>query len=286
MVVTGLLFVCVTALVKALGTRLPAAESAFLRYALGLVYLLPMARAMMRAQLTGRLWALFAARGTVHTIGVTVWFFAMTRIPLAEVTAMGYLSPVFVTLGAALFLGERLALRRVLAIAAALTGAMIVLRPGFREIGPGHLAMLGNAVLFGTSYLLAKRLSGAVTPAVVVGMLSVTVTIGLTPLALAVWVPPTAHEVLVLFAVASFATAGHYTMTLAFRAAPLAVTQPVAFLQLIWAVSMGAIFFAEPVDPFVVLGGLVIVVAISFISWREMVLKRRALTPAPYSTKG
>lgn len=285
MIVTGLLFVCVTALVKTMGTRIPAPEAAFLRYALGLVFVVPMARAMLRAPMTGRLWGVFAARGVVHTIGVSLWFFAMARIPLADVTAMGYLSPVVVTLGAAVFLGETLALRRLLAVAGALAGAVIVLRPGFREIGPGHVAMLCNAVFFGSSYLLAKRATAAVSPAVVVGMLSLTVTLGLAPVAYAVWVPPTAQELLILFAVASFATAGHYTMTLAFGSAPLAVTQPAIFLQLIWAVGMGALFFGEPVDPFVVLGGLVIVIAVSFISWREMVLKRRAVTPSPFATR-
>lgn len=286
MVVTGLLFVSMTALVKAMGTRIPAPEAAFLRYALGLVFLLPMIPAMMRAPMTKRLWGIFVARGAVHTIGVSLWFFAMARIPLADVTAMGYLSPVFVTVGAALFLGERLALRRLLAVLAALVGALIVLRPGFRDIGPGHIALLINAVMFGTSYLLAKQATNAVSPAVVVGMLSLTVTIGLAPLALVDWIPPTMNEVLILFAVACVATAGHYTMMLAFQSAPLVMTQPATFLQLIWAVSMGALLFGEAVDPFVVLGGLVIVFAVSFISWREMVLKRRSLTPAPFSTKG
>jgi drug/metabolite transporter (DMT)-like permease len=85
--------------------------------------------------------------------------------------------------------------------------------------------------------------------------------------------------------VATLATGGHYTMTLAFRDAPLAVTQPVTFLQLVWAVALGMIFFQEPFDPFVILGGTVIVSAVSFISWRESVLKRRAVTPPVPATK-
>jgi len=210
----------------------------------------------------------------------------MARIPIADVTAMNYLAPIYVTLGAAFFLGEKLALRRVLAIVAALIGAMIILRPGFREVGPGHLAMLFTAVFFGASYLLAKMASGQASPAVVVGTLSIFVTIGLAPLALLNWVTPTLWELAILFGVACFATLGHYTMTLAFRAAPLAVTQPVTFLQLVWAVALGALFFGEGVDPYVVLGGLVIVGSVSFISWREAVLKRRGVTPSVHQTKG
>ncbi len=285
MLVTGICFVLVTALVKYLGPRVPAPEAAFLRYALGLVFLLPMIRPLLRTRLTKRQLGLFGLRGVAHTIGVSLWFFAMTQIPIAEVTAMNYLSPIFVTIAAALFLGESLAFRRILAIIAALIGALIILRPGFRELSPGHIAMLGTALVFSIGYLIAKIMSDEVSPAMVVAMLSVTVTIGLAPLAAAVWVTPTLWEVLILFGVATFATAGHYTMTLAFAAAPVTVTQPVTFLQLVWAVLMGWLVFDEGVDIWVLLGGGLIISAITFITWREAVLKRRAVTPTVNATK-
>ena len=284
MVVTGLLFVGVTALVKYLGTDIPAPQAAFIRYALGLVFLLPMIRPILRADLSAKQWGLFAARGLAHSIGVALWFFAMARIPIADVTAMNYLAPIYVTIGAALFLGERLALRRVLAVVVALVGALIILRPGFREIGSGHFAMLAAAVVFGASYLLAKLLTDQTNAVIVVGMLSFWVTLGLAPMAAHVWVTPDLHTILVLFVVACLATAGHYTMTLAFRSAPLTVTQPVTFLQLVWAVSVGTLFFGEAVDIWVVIGGLVILASVSFMTWREAMLKRQ-ITPAVPETK-
>jgi len=284
MVVTGLLFVGVTALVKYLGTDIPAPQAAFIRYALGLVFLLPMIRPILRADLSAKQWGLFAARGLAHSIGVALWFFAMARIPIADVTAMNYLAPIYVTIGAALFLGERLALRRVLAVVVALIGALIILRPGFREIGSGHFAMLAAAVVFAASYLLAKLLTDQTNAVIVVGMLSFWVTLGLAPMAAHVWVTPDLHTVLVLFVVACLATAAHYTMTLAFRSAPLTVTQPVTFLQLVWAVSVGTLFFGEAVDIWVVIGGLVILASVSFMTWREAMLKRQ-ITPAVPETK-
>ncbi|WP_127115053.1 DMT family transporter [Shimia sediminis] len=286
MLVTGACFVAVNALVKFLGGRIPAAEAAFLRYILGIVFLLPMIRPILNARLSKRQLGLFSLRGLVHTLGVVCWFYAMSQIPLAEVTAMGYLTPVYVTIGAALFLGETLAVRRILAVVIALVGVVIILRPGFRELSPGHVAMLFTALFFSVGYLTAKKLTDEVSPVVVVGMLSITVTIGLAPLALAVWVMPTFWELCILFAVACFATAGHYTMTLAFAAAPVTVTQPVTFLQLVWAVLLGWAVFGESVDIWVMLGGLLIISAISFITWREAVLKRRQLTPNVNATKG
>lgn len=284
MLVTGFCFLMVTALVKYMGPRLPSAEAAFLRYGMGLIFLVPAIGSLRAAHLTRRQWSLFGLRGLCHAMGVILWFFAMTRIPIAEVTAMNYLAPIYVTIGAALFLGETLALRRIIAVLMGLAGAAIILRPGFREVSPGHLAMLVAAVVFAGSYLLAKVLADEVRPAVVVAMLSIFVTIGLIPFAVTVWIAPTGHELLLLLAVASFATAGHYTMTLAFAAAPVTVTQPVTFLQLVWATALGAVVFAEPVDIWVVLGGFVILASVTFITWREAMLKR-PVTPTNYETK-
>jgi drug/metabolite transporter (DMT)-like permease len=275
MLLTGLLFVGMTATVKHIGQDVPPAQSAFLRFAFGLVYVLPVLPALRRAGFGRADWPVYGARGLLHTLGVLCWFYAMTAITLAEVTAMNYLIPVYVALGAALFLGEGLRLRRMAAIAAAVLGAMIILRPGFRELSGGHLAMIGTAVFLAASYLIAKRLTGRAPASVVVAMLSVTVTLGLAPVAAMVWVPIGPREVAWLFATATFATAGHYTMTLAFMAAPISVSQPVTALQLVWAVTLGAVVFGEPVDFYVVLGGAVIAASVIFIALREHQLRGR-----------
>lgn len=285
MLVTGLCFVAVTAMVKYMGPRVPPAEAAFLRYLLGTVFLLPMLPSVRAAHLTRRQWRLFTLRGVFHSVGVMLWFYAMTRIPIAEVTAMNYLAPVYVTIGAALFLGERLAARRIAAVVIALLGAAVILRPGFRVVEPGHVAMLIAAVVFAGSYLLAKIMADEVKATVVVAMLSIFVTIGLAPFALADWVTPSPGDLGLLFAVACFATTGHYTMTLAFAAAPVTVTQPITFLQLVWAVLLGALVFAEPVDIWVIMGGGLILASVTFITWREATLNRGPVTPTTPETK-
>ena len=277
MVLTGLLFVGMTAIVKHVGSDVPAAQSAFLRFALGLPFAVPMLWPLWRQGLTRAQARLFGLRGAVHTLGVLCWFFAMTRIPLAEVTAMNYLNPIYVTLGAALFLGERWEARRLLAVGAALLGALVILRPGLRAVEGGHLAMLGAALFIATGYLVAKRLSGQLPASVVVGMLSVTVTLGLLPLAALTWVPVGWAEIGWFFGTAVLATAAHTTMTLAFASAPISATQPATFLQLVWSVLLGALLFGEPVDALVILGGAIIMAAVTFITWREAVARRVAL---------
>lgn len=269
MFVTGLCFVTVTASVKMVGEDVPSTQAGFLRYALGLVFLAPMIPSVRRALIDRRTGVMLFARGACHALAVSMWFFAMTRIPIADVTALNYLNPVYVILLAVVFLGERLGPWRIAAVCVAFLGTLIIIRPGFREIDAGHIVMLFAAVAMAGSYFLAKLLSQKLAPEVVVFYLSILVPILLAPIAWMVWVPIGWVDLGWLFVCAMFATLGHYTMTLAFRAAPLTVTQPVTFLQLLWATLLGVLVFAEPVDAYVVIGGAMIIASVSFITWRE-----------------
>ncbi|WCR12486.1 DMT family transporter [Paracoccus stylophorae] len=279
MLATGLCFVAVNGIVRGLEGALPAPQAAFIRFVFGLAFLMPVLVPALRRGFAAPVWGLFVMRSVLHVVAVIAWFYAMSRITVAEVTAIGFLNPIMVTVGAALFLGEKLAARRIAAVCIALLGALIVLRPGIRPLDPGHLSQVGAAMAFGASYLMAKRLSERVPASVVVAMMSLTVAVGLAPLAVAVWVTPTPAQVAWLGLVAVFATLGHYTMTRAFAAAPLTVTQPVTFLQLIWASMLGVFVFHEPLDGWVLLGGGMMIAAISYITWREA--RKRAETRTP-----
>ncbi|MGV8951420.1 MAG: DMT family transporter [Cypionkella sp.] len=276
MVLSGLSFVTVNGTVRYLGTDLPVAESAFLRFAFGVVILLPVLAKMARQGLPAGSWQLFGWRGLVHSVAVLLWFYAMARIPVAQVTAIGYLNPVLMILAGALVFGEALPLRKVVAVAVALLGAVVVLRPGVQVLTAGHYAQIAASVCFCGSYLLAKRLSGLASAAQVVAMMSLTVTVMLAPVAWWVWVPVSASQAAWLALVAVGATLGHYCMTRAFKAAPIAVTQPVTFLQLVWASLLGALVFHEAVDAYVLLGGAMIIAAISWVSWRDAAEAQRA----------
>jgi drug/metabolite transporter (DMT)-like permease len=285
MLLTTVLFVCVTGIVRYLGSDIPAVEAAFIRYAIGLALVLPALRPLVRQWPRATLMRRFVLRGIVHGVAVMLWFYAMARVPIAEVTALGYTSPIFVTLGAAYFFGETLHIRRIMAVVIGFIGAMIILRPGFQEISSGQLAQLTAAPLFATSFLLAKGLTREFSAALIVAMLSLFCTLTLLPGAILQWRDPTLEEVLWLGLVAVFATAGHYTLTRAFAAAPLTVTQPVGFVQLVWAAALGMAVFGEALDPFVLLGGGIVVAAVTYISHREAAAARRMRTPPAVATK-
>ncbi len=275
MLITGFLFVGVTAVVRHLGSDMPAAQAAFLRYVIGLALILALFFYEGRKFPGGRLLAMYWWRGFFHALGVILWFFAMARIPIADVTAIGYTTPIFITIGAAIFLGERLHVRRIAAVISAFIGMLVILRPGLEVVHIGAWAQFAAAPLFATSLLMAKRLSDNQDPTDVVTMLSIVCTLVLLPFALWDWRAPTMTELAWLSLTAVFATAGHYTLTKAFAAAPITVTQPVSFLQLVWATLLGVTLFGEPADIWLFVGGAIIVGAATYISHRESVVAKR-----------
>ncbi|MGI9335282.1 MAG: DMT family transporter [Gammaproteobacteria bacterium] len=269
MIVTGLLFVGVTGIVRYLGSDMHPAQAAFIRYALGLTLLAPVFLRLVRARRQPARWGLHVVRGVVHATGVMLWFFAMARIPIAEVTAIGFTAPIFTTIGAALFLGEPLRARRIGAVLVGFGGTLVILRPGIEAIQPGALAQLAAAPLFACSFLIAKKLTHTEDSTTIVAYMSIIVTLALMPPALLAWRTPTAQELLLLFVTAALATAGHYTLMLAFKRTELTVTQPFAFLQLVWASALGYFAFAEKPDLWTVIGGAVIVASATYIGHRE-----------------
>ena len=187
MAVAGLLFVGVTGVVRYIGTDIPPVEAAFIRYLFGTLLLIPLIIKLKPKRPTGKKLALFTARGFAHAIAVSLWFYAMARIPITEVIAIGYTAPIYVTIGAALFLGERLRFFRVLAVIAGFLGMLVILRPGFQPLQIGAVAQLVAAPVFAASFIMAKILTRDEKPIIIVVILSIFCTIAISPGALLGW---------------------------------------------------------------------------------------------------
>jgi|TARA_B110000259_G_scaffold98417_1_gene113652 drug/metabolite transporter (DMT)-like permease len=275
MVITTILFVAVTASVRFLDGEVPAPQAAFMRYLIGTLLLTPALISLIKVKPNRSLMKKFLLRGVVHSIGVTLWFYAMSVMPVAEVTAIGFLTYIFVSIGACLFLNEKLHKHRLTAIVISFIGALIILRPGFKEIGNGQIGMLIATIVFTLSYLIAKIVSKERSSAEIVAMLSLFTTIFLIPTAIYSWEPLSIKALVVLTFTAVIATLGHITMTKAIKSAPMVVTQPILFLQLVWASMVGLFIFDENFDPFVILGGTVIMICVCYVSYREHKLGKK-----------
>lgn len=275
MALAGLIFASFMAIVRHVGTTMHPIQAAFLRYALGMAFMLPFFLRLNMADLRSARFGLHAARGVMHAVGVMAWFYAMSRIPIAEVTAIGFTAPVFAVLGAALFLGERIRARRIAAVAAGLLGAAVILRPGFVEIDPGAIAMLVAAPIFAAADLVSKVLTRRESGAAVVAYLSVFVTLTIMGPALYVWKAPTAEEWLLLATTAGLATLGHLCMVRGVKIAEVSALQPVKFLQLFWAALIGYLAFAEAPALTTWIGSAIIVASTAYIARREALARGR-----------
>ena len=275
MVLTTILFVGVTATVRYLEGEVPAPQAAFLRYAIGTLLLTPSLITLIKIKPNKPLMSKFMLRGLVHSFGVTLWFYAMSVMPVAEVTAIGFLTYIFVSIGACIFLKEKLHKHRITAVIISFVGALIILRPGFKVIESGQLGMLMATVVFTASYLIAKIVSKERSSSEIVAMLSVFTTIFLIPSAIYSWEPISLEALLILAFTALIATVGHITMTQAIKAAPMVVTQPILFLQLVWASMVGLFLFDEQFDLYVIIGGTVIMICVCYVSYREHVLGKK-----------
>ena len=280
MVITTILFVGVTATVRYLEGDVPAPQAAFLRYAIGTLMLAPSLISLSKMKPDRPLLNKFILRGFVHSIGVTLWFYAMSVMPVAEVTAIGFLTYIFVSLGASIFLKEKLHKHRLSAILISFVGALIILRPGFKVIESGQLGMLIATMVFTASYLIAKIVSKERSSSEIVAMLSIFTTIFLIPSAIYSWEPLSLEAFLILSFTALIATLGHITMTKAIKAAPMVVTQPILFLQLVWASMVGLFIFDEKFDLFVILGGTIIMLCVCYVSYREHKLGKKITSEA------
>ena len=271
---SGFCFVAVIGIVRRLEGSLPAAESSFIRYLIGLGFFIPYLFKLSARNFKSRNLSKYITRAVFHALAVVFWFYSMSKLPIAEVTAIGYMTPVFVTLGAVFFFKEKISYWRIGAIFVAFLGVLLILRPGFEVLSLGQVSQVFATLFFAGSYLMVKDLTKTESSTAIVGMMTLLVTIALAPMAAYVWVEPSFDELTSLFFVALFATVGHYFMTKALSVAPVVVVQPITFLQLIWATLLGMFVFNEGPDLFVLLGGTIIMVSVTFISYRETLKKK------------
>ena len=271
MLLTGLCFVAVMVSVKYLSKDLPSIQAAFFRYLFGLILILPLFKFQYKKNTNKIPIFKYGLRGLIHGFAVVLWFYSVANIPMADVTAINYLTPIFTTIGAILIFKEVITLNRVGALLLSFIGAMLILKPGMEIFSYGKIAQLLSTILFATSYLIAKNLTKTESTNLIVIFLTFFATITLLPFTFFMWVNPSIDDLLLLFGVAILGTLGHYFMTMALSLAPLSVTQPVIFFQLIWSTLIGLLLFGESLDIFILIGGAFIVVAIVQLSSNEKI---------------
>ncbi len=274
MVLGGIMFSLLNTIARTMALQMDPFEAQFLRYLCGLLVILPLVlrsgmsqgfKTFWPTDVKGQFW-----RGAVHTVGLMLWFIALPKIPLADMTAISFTGPIFIMMGASFFLNEPMHRDRWIAALIGFAGVLVVLMPNLSGDGGGyHLVMLASAPVFAASFLITKALTRYETPGVIVLWQAITVTLFSMPLAFLHWQTPTPWQWVGFIATGVLGSAGHYFLTRAFQAADISATQSLRFLDLVWTSLLGWFVFSDVPSHATWLGAFIILMSTVWITRRE-----------------
>jgi drug/metabolite transporter (DMT)-like permease len=282
---SGVLFALLNVFTLIPAQHLNSYVMAFLRYCAGMLILLPLIlRLGVHRSFHSHRKGLHVSRGVIHACGMFLWFAGLPLTGLAEITALGFTGPIFVTIGAALFLGEDVRLRRWAAVLVGFGGAMIIIRPGVAEIGLGAIFILISTPVFSASNLMAKALARTDSAETIVVWQHVVIVLCAAPVAIWFWQTPSWTDLLWFFAAGLCGTGGHICQQRGYQIAEITLLQPIGFLSLIWNTLLGYFLFFQQPDIWTFVGAAVIFASAMYISHREAVRRAQVKsggTPAP-----
>lgn len=262
--------------VRFVGAELPTIEIVFLRALFTLLMTAPFVfRPGKVAWRTNNL-PLQLLRGSIGVASMWSWYYALANMPLADAGVLSFTTPIFITIGAALYFRETVGPVRSSAVVIGLIGAAIVLKPGFETISLAAVAAVGSSILWAMSLLIAKDLTRFDSPITIsfYQPLMIAPIAGLA--AIPVWVMPSGGAWLALVGMGAVAAIGNFCYVQALKMVDASLLMPADYVRLLWMVTWGYIFFSEVPGWSTWLGAALIVGSTLFVTWREA--KRRAET--------
>jgi len=266
---SGLALMANGAVAKQLGGELHPFILVFLRSLIMATFLFPIFARNGYARIRPAGHGIMIVNGLVFTVATLGWFWALPRVPLDMVAAIGFTSQLYAILGAIIFLGEKSKPWRWAALSVGFIGAMIILRPGFTEMSAGVIVVVFTAVLYSTNRLIIKVIATRNNPAASVVWQAIWATVFSFPAALYVWTTPTFTQGLLILFIAGLAILSHYTLAWALRLSDVGAVEPTTFMRLVWGAMLGFLFFDEVPHLFTILGSAVVLGSIIYIARRE-----------------
>lgn len=267
---SGVFFTFINAAVKELAHEMPPLYVAWGRSVAAVLVIVPciLWQAGVAGMRTNAL-RLHCLRGLFHTGGNSLWYEAVAWLPLATVAALGFMGPIFVMLGAAIFLRETVRRHRWIAVGIGFLGMLVIVRPGLVAPNPGLVLMLVAVPLLAGANLVAKAAVGRDRPAVVVLWQSIIGAIFFAPLGLWFWQTPTLPQLGLFLAAGFFGTAGYFCIIWAYRLLDISALQPITFVAIVWAALMDVAVWGKTSDVWTFVGAAVIVAATTYVAYRE-----------------
>ncbi len=280
-VLSTFMFALMAALVRFVAEIAPVGQVVFFRSACGLIPVLviytlrgQLLAAIRTSRPVGHLW-----RGLFSLSSMSMHFAALSRIPLVETTAIGFVSPLFTVALAALVLKERVRIYRWSAVGVGFAGVIVMLWPhlqlvhlivaGAAGATIGALLALGAALINAGSVIQTRRLTDTETNSAIVFYFSLICAVGgLLTLPFG-WYAPSALELAALVSIGLLGGLSHLIVTESYRFAPASVIAPFDYATMLWAFALGYVMFGEVPTTYVFVGAAIVAAAGLFVIWRE-----------------
>lgn len=221
---------------------------------------------------------MMAYRSALTWLVVCSNFYAVSVLPLVEVTALQFSKPLFLILLAAFFLGEKIRMRRTSATILGFVGILIILHPWDNDTGGleiAHLAVLGGASSMAILAIMSKILSRDHNPTTLVFYANAASVLLCAVPAAYYWITPTMDQLLLIAGLGMTTFCAQYSMISAYKNADVTMVTPFEYLRIIFAAIVGYIIFSEVPDIWTITGGTIICVSTLFIAFREAAKNRQ-----------
>ena len=263
---------------KYLSATMPSIEIAWLRFLLFAAIMVPamVPGSPMYAMRTRHL-GMQMLRGAALLGSSLLFITGLRYLPIAEASATGFVSPLFVTALSIILLSEKVGVRRWLATAVGLFGVLIILRPGTGAFHAAAFFPIVSAFCWAVTLILTRMMSGrehTTTTMTYSAIAGVAILSAMVPF---VWVAPSWHDILFGLVIGIASTAGQWIVALAFRYADASVLAPFSYTQLVWVSVLGFLVFGEVPDSWTVVGAAFIVASGLYTAHRERVRRSQLL---------
>ena len=278
MTASTVIFGCMAVCIRLASSQLHPFEIAFFRNFFGFVFILPMLVRHGPSLFRTNKLPLYVVRCLIGIVSMLAGFWAIVNLPLAQAIALSYSTPLFVTIGAVLVLGEIVRARRWTAVLVGFLGVVLIVRPGSADFTAGSLVALMAAVASASVAISIKFLSRTEHPdAIVLYTTMLWVPMSLLP-ALFVWEMPVGITWLWIILAGLLGTTAHMCWTRALKLGDASMLTPLSFLQILVVAVFGYFLFDEALDRWTVLGAAIIFGSNVYIARREARLARQAVT--------
>ncbi len=274
MLLTGICFVAMDSLAKHLTQSYPIAQVVWARYAFHFQLLALVLGPRLRRTMHTRRLGLQCLRSLLLLGATSLFFAALSFIPLADATAIMFVAPIVVTALAMPLLGERVGPHRWASVVVGFLGALVIIRPGTEAMDPAALLALCAASCYALYQIATRRLSATEVPLTTLAytaLIGVLATSALMPF---LWLPPAPMHWFAMIGLGLLGGIGHFALIKAFQFAPAATVTPFGYSNLIWAVLFGYLIFGDLPDGWTVSGALVIAGSGLYIAHRERMRAR------------